>query len=294
MKVFSFLLKLILLCLILFAGFAKAQYCYNFNFHKKEKSLRNIYLPGDSTKHKKNNNGFYFGANLGFYFANSYTAQYYGGSGVNKVDSVINHLYNYQDIKNLVIYDFELGQLPSKMKYSPSLLLGFFAKYNFKNSGIFLQFNFSKLKTNDVFTLKINDPNNYSSDAVYKQESISGSEQRTNIDIGFSHSFNTRKRYKPYIEFGYNINDTKFLESKIKIEGKEYSLVNPYFSYHKIEQSGVGMGAFLGSGVELVFNESISVNPGFNLYWTKIKLGNYNKFKPNYSFFVRIILNGLL
>ncbi|MFA4851466.1 MAG: outer membrane beta-barrel protein [Bacteroidales bacterium] len=302
MKACSFLLKLILLCLILFTGFAclptrqaKAQYCYNFNFHKKEKSLRSIYLPGDSTKHKKNNTGFYFGANLGFYFANRYTAQYYNGNGVNKVDSVINHYYNYQNIKNILGYDtFSLSELPKKMKYSPAILLGFFVKYNFNNSGIFMQLNYAKLKAKDVFTIKTYDPYNPSL-PIYKQEEISGAEKRTNIDIGYSYTFCSGKKYRPFAEIGFNINDTKFMESKIKIEGAEYSLVNPYFTYHNLKQSGNGIGAFFGAGIEINFNQSISLNPTFNVHYQKINLGNYNdKFKPNYSLFVRIILNGLL
>lgn len=303
MSTYSFLKKIVLLSTVLFPLPANAQYCYNFNFHNKEKSIKNIYSSADSTRHKKkNNNGFYFGANLGFYSANRYTAQYYNGSeenksGVNKVDSVFQYQNNYQDIRNVLNYDFYLpeGGLPIKMKYSPAFLIGFYAKYSFKNSGIFMQFNFSKLSTKDVFTLIIEDPNNSSSDPVYKQEEISGSEHRTNIDIGYSYTFNPKKKNKPYIEFGYNLNNTKFIDNKIKIENLEYSIANNYYSYYNIKQSGIGMGAFLGGGVELNFSESVSVNPGFNLYWIKINLGKYNdKFKPNYSLFVRIILNGLL
>ncbi len=264
-------------------------------------SEKNIFL-FDSTKHKKSNNGFYFGVNMGFYFANRYTAQYYNGSeenktGVNKVDSVINYPLNYQNIKQVLIYDFYLpkGGLPIEMKYSPAFLIGFFTKYNFKNSGIFMQFNFCKLKTNDVFTLVIKDPNNFSSEPEYKQEAISGSEQRANIDIGYSYTFYPKKKNRPYIELGYNINSTKFIDNKIKIENLEYSIANYYYTYYNIKQSGVGMGGFFGSGVELNFSESISVNPGFDIYWTKINLGNYNdKLKFNYSIFIRAILNGLL
>ncbi|NTW32198.1 MAG: hypothetical protein HGB12_06180 [Bacteroidetes bacterium] len=286
----------------------KSQYCYKTPPFEKKISVSRSLIQADSIKHskkKKNKNGFYFGANLGFYFANSYTAQYYNGSGINidgskanNLNNVLNSPYNRQEIINLLGYDFDNPgeeQLPSKMKYNPGFLIGPYIKYYIKNFGIFAQFNFAKLKTNDIFTIIIHDQFYNTSEPTYKQEAIYGAEQRANIDIGFSYTFNTGGKNKPYIEFGYNLNNTKFLESKIKIEGTEYSIVNPYYSYHQIDQAGVGMGAFGGGGVELIFNESISINPGFNIYYSKINLGTYyDKYKLNYSFFVRAILNGLL
>ena len=157
-----------------------------------------------------------------------------------------------------------------------------------------MQFNFSKLNAKDVITLNINNPNNFSSDPTYKQAVIYGLEQRSSIDIGYSYTFKNKNKNKPYLEFGYNLNNTKFLDNKIKIENLEYSLVSYYFTYNKIEQGGIGMGAFCGGGVEMNFNKSVFVNPGFNIHLIKTKLGDYNKIKPNYSIFIRFILNGLV
>lgn len=242
---------------------------------------------------KKNNNGFYIGVDLGFYKANRYTAAYYNGSDVNSVDSTINYSLNYPKIKEVLLYDFSLAELPSKMHYSPAFLLGLYLKYTMKNSGIFMQFHFSKLRANDVFTLIINDPNNYSSEPVYRQEQISGSEQRATIDLGYSYTFNPESSYRPVLQLGANITTTKYLDNKIRIENLEYSITNYYFSYYNIQQGGVGFGAFAGTGMDLVFNDNISVIPTFNIYYTQAKMGDLAKPKFNYTFYVTAILNGI-
>ena len=275
-----------------------SQCSYQIPILKSDKFNKSNYSLLDSLKHKnkkKNNDGLYFGVNLGFYKANSYTAQYYNGSGTNKLnDSLLFSYNNVQNIKNALGTDtFNLGELPTKMKYAPAMMIGLFFKYNIKNSSFFFQFNFCKLKANDVFTVLLLDTNN-NTITYPKQESISGSEQRTNIDIGYSYNFNHDKNYIPYIECGFNINDTKFLYNKIKIENLEINLVNQRILYYNINQGGIGTGVFLGGGINIIFNESISVIPGFDIYYTQTKLGNFDQLKPNYSVFVKAILNGLL
>lgn len=243
----------------------------------------------------KNENGFYFGANLGLYLANRHNAEYYNGSGVNSVDSTINYSLNYYQIKqSLNDYDFWLAELPSKMRYSPAFLLGIYVKYVIKNSGIILQFDFAKLKANDVFTIEVNDPNNFSSDPVYRQESIWGSEQRATIDLGYSYTFNSKSNVRPFIQFGGNLTTTKFVDNKIRIENLEYSITNYHYAYYQIEQGGVGFGAFAGGGMNLIFSESISLMPTLNIYYTQAKMGDLTKARFNYTFYISAILNGIL
>jgi hypothetical protein len=275
--------------------FVSGQLSYHLPLIRQEKAHNDLLQLNDSTKHKKKNtDGLYIGVNLGFYKANRYTASYYNGSGVNNVDSTINNTYNYPKIKESLIYDFSLAQLPAKMHYSPAFLLGVYFKYAIKNSGIIIQFNIAKLRANDVFTLIIDDPNNFSSEPVYKQESIQGIEQRASIDVGYSYTFNPRSNYRPFLQFGGNLTSTKFLDNKIKIENLQYSITNYRFSYYKLEQGGVGFGAFAGGGMNLIFNESISIMPTLNIYYTHAKMGPLTKPKFNYSFYITAILNGIL
>ncbi|MFH0865782.1 MAG: hypothetical protein V1904_06285 [Bacteroidota bacterium] len=278
----------------LLSSFSLAQQCFSFKYPLTSLK-KNILLPADLSTKKNNDNGFYFGANLGLYFANSHTASYYNGSDINSVDSTITYSINYQQIKQLLNdYDFSLAELPVKMHYSPAFLLGVYVKYTIENSGIVMQFNFSRLKANDIFTISVDDPTNFSSDPVYKQESIWGIEQRASIDLGYSYTFNPKSNYRPFVQFGANLTDTKYIDNKINIEGLEYSITNYYYSYQKIEQGGVGFGAFAGGGMNLIFSESISIMPTLNIYYTQAKMGELIKPRFNYTFFISVILNGIL
>lgn len=288
---------LLSLIFVLHSSLSTAQQGFSFKYPLASLK-KSIILLDDLSKKKNSDNGFYFGANLGFYFANRHNAAYYSGAGVNSVDSTISLLkapLNYYQIKQaLNDYDFWLAELPSKMNYNPAFLLGVYIKYTMENSGIIVQFNFSRLKASDVFTLEVDDPNNYSSDPVYKQESIWGTEQRAYIDLGYSYTFSPGSTYRPFIQLGANLTDTKYLDNRINIEGQEYSITNYYYAYHKIEQGGVGFGAFAGGGMNLIFSESISIMPTLNIYYTQAKMGELTKPRFNYTFYISTILNGIL
>jgi hypothetical protein len=271
-----------------------AQTAYHIPIFDTKKITEKNYSTFKSDSSHKSTGGFCLGASLGFYFANKNTAQYYNGASVNSIDSVINYPYNYYAIKEKLNYDFVLAELPAKMKYNPSLLLGIYARYSIKNFGFFMNFNMAKLKTKDVFTIQVLDSGNTLSQKIYRQEVLTGSEQRSNIDLGITYAIPSKGKSKPYFELGCNISDTKYIDNKINIEGLDYSLTNYYYTYNKIEQGGIGMGIFGGAGIELNFNDYLTLDPGFNLYYTKIKLGNFNEFKLNSSVYVRLILNGLL
>lgn len=285
-----------LILMIVAPVLASGQFSYHLPLIKQEKTVKDLLQFNDTTKHKnKNTDGLYFGINFGSYFANRYTAQYYNGSGVNKLnDSLLHSLYNYQNIKTALAADsFWLGELPTKMKYNPAFLIGIYFKYNIKNSGIFVQFNFSKLKASDAFTIMVFDPNNPSK-PIPKIESITGSEKRASIDIGYSYMFSPHSNYRPFIQFGGNMTNTKFIENKIKIENLEYSIANYHYAYYKIEQGGIGFGAFAGGGMNLIFNESVSIMPTLNIYYTQAKMGNNIQARFNYTFYITAILNGIL
>jgi hypothetical protein len=288
MKKFLTLTFILLSCL----SFGQQSFSFKYPLNSIKK---NISSPDELSTKKDKDNGFYFGANLGFYFANRHTASYYDGSSGNKVDSTITYPQNYYQIKQaLNDYNFSLAELPAKMHYSPAFLLGVYIKYAFGNSGIIMQFDFSKLKANDVFTIIVDDPNNYSSEPEYKQEAIWGSEQRASIDLGYSYTFSPESNYRPFFQFGGNLTNTKFIENKIKIEGIEYSITNYYYHYYSIEQGGVGFGAFAGGGMNLIFSKSISIMPTLNIYYTQAKMGDLTKPRFNYAFYISAILNGIL
>jgi hypothetical protein len=284
------------LVICVFSFQAISQICFKTPAINSQQLSKKFDCSLDTTKHKKkkNNDGLYFGINMGFYKANPYTAQYYNGLP-NKVDTTINSYYNFNTIKQAFNGDsFSLAQPLPKMHYSPAILLGIYLKYSIKNSGIIMQFSFAKLTAKDVFTLRIYDPSNFSTEPVLKEESIWGSEQRATIDLGYSYTFNPKKICRPFIQFGGNLTNTKFIENNIKVEGNQYSIADYHDLYYKIEQGGVGFGVFAGGGLDLVFNNAISIMPTLNIYYTQAIMGTLTKSKLNYTFYITAILNGLL
>ena len=97
------------------------QTCFNVPINIGQQLSQKYNYSSDTLKHKKKKSidGFSIGANLGFYFANAYTAQYYNGSGIHgsgNIDSTIfKSPYNYPQLKQAFNGDsFNLAALPGK------------------------------------------------------------------------------------------------------------------------------------------------------------------------------------
>jgi len=253
---------------------------------------------------KSNDLGWYVGLDFGLYLANKSTAMYFNGSesNENKISYVLKNKYWYEDIsRELNLADtIILNELPSNMKYSSAVTLGFYAKNQFnKTTNVFFQFNYTKLVASDFFSVEIDPAFNYLTEPDIRLYSIYGSEIRYNIDIGLSKTFGHKEKLKYFAEAGLNINNTKVVESKIQIESLEYSLVNIYLNQnyvpntnlveYAIDQGGVGYGAFLNGGLKLIFSEKVSFDLGASLYYKTINLEPYDNFNIHYCFFLRMV-----
>ncbi len=260
-------------------------------------------LPGDSVRTKS---GFSFGFNVGAYFANKYNGNFYNGASSN-VDSIglIFSNYNYtQDIQREITDTFRLLELPQKMGYQPAMQFGFYVKYSFsKQLGMFLQFNYTKLKAKDVFTMGIGPAHAYLSFDDIRTFPIWGTEERIYIDLGVSKTFETSKTVQIFVEGGLNINNTLVKEHKIAIGNLEYSLINIYgntpytpntqMQTYETRLGGLAVGAFASTGLRFVFNNYISLDPGFSFYMTKANLEGYPAYRPQYTVFLRICYQSL-
>ena len=88
---------------------SRGQYCSKIPIFEKKTSASKPFIMADTLKHKNNNNGIYIGVNLGFYFANRYTAQHYDGRGISKyygngitnIDYVLNNHRKFLRIKKI-------------------------------------------------------------------------------------------------------------------------------------------------------------------------------------------------
>jgi len=248
------------------------------------------------------------GLNFGMHWANKYHAGFYDGSpeNVNNIDFVLDNPFRYDEIYNKLnaADTFYLAELPQDMRYNAAFQIGIYFRKTFDNyTGLSLQFDYSKLTAADAFTLEVDPQPNIGKEPDIRIFQIWGVEERINIDILFSKYFKLdNPMFVPFFESGININSTIVKENIIKIEDVQYSIVNNYISggyvpnvqpntYH-VQQGGIGWGISAAVGLKMIFNETVSVDPGFRIYYQKIKLEGYEEFRPAFSIFIRLSLSG--
>lgn len=244
------------------------------------------------------------GINTGLYIPSNYHAEFYSGKpgNVNNINFILDNKHRYNEIKNLINASdtFFLRELPQKMTYTPSFMIGVFFRRIFENNLSFtLAFNFSKLTAADYFTLQI-DPNTIFTEEDIRLYEIWGKERRSSIDLSLAKYFGAGNGIKTFVEFGLNFNFTEVIEHKIGIETQEYSLVNRYLNQqyvpgaqineYDIQQGGTGYGLMVGGGFSLSNNSSINIEPGFSVYIQKINLEEYNAIRPSFLLYVRFSL----
>ncbi|MBP7496815.1 MAG: hypothetical protein KA792_04040 [Bacteroidales bacterium] len=250
--------------------------------------------------------GLQYGFNIGVYIPNAKTANYYNGSGTNDLSKVIMDTFNYaaqysgihQQIRENALngYDFKIRELAKNMNYSIALNIGFHSQYNFtSNTGIFVDFNYSKLTTQDAVQLELlNTPTGYLSNDKFRFCNITGKESRVDINLGLYKMFGDVKKFKPYYEFAFNINNTRVEEANINIPPLSFSYLNQYNEYYKIRDDGIGYGIQAGGGILVLFTETLILNAGANLAVKKINLGSYDNYGFNPNVYIRILFRNLI
>lgn len=272
--------------------------------HKKKKH-------NDDKDTLKTNVGFYVGINLGAYFGNAHTANFYNGAPGN--DNNLNYIfgnkyYIQQIIDTLRVDTIQFTDYPHSMHYKAAIAIGGYIKYNFINNfGVFLQFNYSKLTAQDAFSLTIA-PRLYPTFQDIRLYPIWGKEVRSNIDLGVSKMFVFGKRVGLSVDFGINMNNTIVKENKIRIDNPEtnqaveLNLVNVYGGNwvpnsgqtgYNVRQGGIGYGLLLGANLQLIFNDYISIDPGVTVYYKKINFPGYDTFRFHYMAFVRLTFKNI-
>ncbi len=245
------------------------------------------------------------GINFGMYWPANYNARFYDGSetNVNKMSYVFGNKYWYEDIKRELNSSDTIfvKELPTNMRYTPAFQVGVYFRRTFDNYfGISLQFDYSKLTAADKFSVEV-DPGLIAQEPDIRLFDIWGVEERVNIDLLVSRYFKINNpMFVPFFEGGLNISSTRVKENKIRIETLEYSLVDVYLSgsyvpgaaqnQYVIQQGGLGLGLSAAFGIKMKFNNQVSVDPGFRIYFQKINLEGYQQMKPAFSIFIRLSL----
>jgi hypothetical protein len=253
--------------------------------------------------------GLQFGLDFGLYLPNKYPANYYNGSdgNVNNIKFIFGNKYRYEEIYKTIpriVDTFFLKEYPTNMRYPATASAGLYISYNFNRStAVYVQFNYVKLRPHDAITVEV-DPKEYLTNPDLRLYSISGEEERINIDLGYSRAFRLRQNIDIIGEAGLAINDIKVLKSRIYIEDKEYSLINLYgknsyipgsnMQEYDITQGGIGIGIHGGAGIKFNFSESFALQPGATLYWNNVNLEGYKDMRFSPFFYLRFIARKLL
>jgi hypothetical protein len=259
-------------------------------------------------KDSRDYRGFQFGFNIGLFMPSSYQANYYNGSNGNEnnIKYVFGNFYNYQDLYRLlnVSDTFFVKQFPAKMHYPPTATGGLYIGFNFnRKSSMYIQFNYAKLRPHDVFTVEV-DPKDYLTEPDLRLYTISGVEERINIDLGYSRSYPVKDNVDFVASAGLAINDAKVLKSVINLEGKEYSIVNIYGNHayvpgsnmqeYQFRQGGIGIGLHGGAAFKFNFANNFALQPGVTLYWNNVALEGYKGMRFSSCFYVRIVALNIL
>jgi hypothetical protein len=250
--------------------------------------------------------GFTFGINMGFYFPDYKPAHFYDGSpeNENSLDEVLNNYYYRQQIEQELGYKLDTVnpyELPGKMPYKAAFSIGFaFKMGKSKVKGFFAQFNYVKLKAEDIVIMHLDVPST-SFENQYIECPIVGVENRYIMDLGYFRIYPQKKgNIDFYSEYGLNFTNVRVVSNEIQIGPTVYNLINEWGNQgyipgsttqtYQVIQGGVGLGLFATGGVRFKFNEVISVDPGFTLYLHHINLGTWDALRPSYNFNVRLIL----
>ncbi len=269
----------------------------NFKEHKRLDFKNTQDFKLNSGIFQYNNEGLQLGVGFGLYKAGNESANYYNGSGKNNLRRVlIDYPYNYQLLKEIFNYDFHLdsNNLPTQMKYAPTVTLQALSKYNFnENNGIVIEFAYSKHTAADFFTIVIEDPSNTTTEPTVELGKIWGIEERVNLNIGYIRSFGKPKKMKPYIEAGFNINDTKLKDNKAQILTYTYSIVDPTDNIYGYKQGGIGHGFYISPGLIFNLGDAFAAHIGSNLSIKKINLLENPRYSKEWVIYLRLMYKNI-
>jgi hypothetical protein len=249
-----------------------------------------------------------FGVNIGGYFANKYTANFYNGSesNENKLSYVMGNKYWYQEIcQSLNVPDTSkvyVTGIPTNMHYHPAITGGLFLRCNItKKHGIFLEANYVKLKTEDAITLQI--PPSYWTFEQFYVEPIYGQEERVMIDLAYQYTWTLKSNINFFVQAGPTMIYNRVLKNAVVIEGTEYSLINIYGNQFYVPntnmqevqnlQGGFGFGLYTGAGAGFPLTDYFSVEAGGFMHYASTHLEGYQELRPSFGIYLRILFHNL-
>lgn len=248
--------------------------------------------------------GWVFGLNVGVYYPSKRTAAYYNGKSgnVNNVEYVMSNYYWYQNIFHaLGAHDsISVAGLPENMHYKLAMQPGLYAQYCFNPTlALLIEFNYMKLKANDVITFEVDPPQDYLGNPDLRLYPLRGVEERIYADIGLKRTYPKTDKLSYYVTGGLNVNSTQVKKSSFFVEEVEYSMINVYpaggyvpngnTQSYSVYQGGIGFGGFGGGGASITFGNGIVIETGIMVHWLMVKLKDYQNMNPGIGTNIRFL-----
>lgn len=238
--------------------------------------------------------GPFMSLGFGSYFANSNTAVMY--DGVSKYALIgIGYYFTIEPFKTqfeeYFKYPYEIVELPENLKYRPGREISWQLGYRFEDgSAFYAEANFAQLNIQDAFVVAIDDPNRKSPEKLLQQIPIFGKEQRLNINTGFHVPFIHEKGFTAYLPLFANVNSTKLESNYFVINNQQYQIVHNFPGVTNTRIGGMGFGGGSGLGVKLQFKKSFSLDIGYNLIYSRIRMTDeLRPFGLHHSILVKIV-----
>lgn len=266
--------------------------------------------------------GFDFYIGGGMFFGGKKSALYYNGSRYNEcnLDYLFDNEYRRREILEAIteIYPHismndEIGyreeDLNMNPQYNLSACVTLGVRYKIRNNwGLSLSYTFSRLTAINKLLLTYTSVsgNNYRAPEL----TLSGKEDRSMIDLSMSYLFSGAHRVvKPFIELGAQFNyvrvkkfDAVFLDEHNNPK-LTLTLLDPYggagyvpgvdMQTYDVIYGGGGFGVSFATGLKLVVNKYVSIDPTFYGCMSRLNLQVYGEkpFTFNYGVMLRVVMN---
>lgn len=266
--------------------------------------------------------GFDFYIGGGMFFGGKKSALYYNGSRHNEcnLDYLFDNEYRRREILEQVVKLYphismsdEIGyreeDLNMNPQYNLSACVTLGVRYKIRdNWGLSLSYTFSRLTAINKLLLTYTSVsgNNYKAPEL----TLSGKEDRSMIDLSVSYLFSgTHRVVKPFVEVGAQFNyvrvkkfDAVLLDANNNPQ-LTLTLLDPYggASYvpgvdmqtYDVIYGGGGFGFSFATGLKLVVNKYVSLDPTFYGCMSRLNLPVYGEkpFTFNYGVMLRVVMN---
>ena len=238
--------------------------------------------------------GMSYAINIGIYFANDATANYYNGDP-NGANSIM-RLQNNPDINGEIrdLYNgnpWTFREIPLDMRYDMTMMFGVNLQYFWKEElGVFLDFNTAQLVAGGFVTTEVAEATGGATEPVLYLEEIWGEESRVHVDVGLTYVLKNDGPIQPFISAGVDFLYTDVETNIVRIQGRQYTIMNNGINgFVNENQGGMGIGGMIAPGLKFRLNASFSADIGWNLYNTQVRVGNYEERNWNSAPFLRLV-----